>query len=61
MFRREGRLGHPEFDAGTQGHAAKRGITSYLSWERPALVIVFIAGLMFVMIYALHWVVAQFP
>jgi hypothetical protein len=59
MFRREGRLGHPELEAEPHGHVTRR-IAPLHNWERTALLLVAIALLVFGAIYGLNWITALF-
>jgi len=60
MFRREGRLGHPELEAETHGHSTRRGTATLLSWQGPVVVLVAIALLVFGAIYGLNWITSLF-
>ncbi len=59
MFRREGRLSHPETDAGTHDHDAGR--QTFQHWERWVVVIVAVAFLIVGAVHGLNWVVSLFP
>jgi len=60
MFRREGRLSHPEIDAGTHEHDDRRH-TASRHWERWIVVVVAVVLMMYGAVHGLNWVVSLFP
>ena len=61
MFRREGRMGHPEHEDETHGRDAGGGSVIRWRWERPAIVIIAIAALVLGGIAGMNWLTSQFP